>query len=131
LCVSGSGCKKRGYPPCANEINIQFVYCYVNDGIVKFLDYKDSNICKEHYLVAESLGVDSTKLYAPHPIGLLAHYRINPESLSPLYCEGICIKIKEPLFDLFWGMEKYFNFAENQCNLRKGIYENGNSNMLP
>lgn len=131
FCIAGSGCKKRGYPPCANNLNIDFVTCYLNDNIIsKFMDYKDSLICQEHYKAAEKLGLDTSKLYAPHPIGLITHYEINPEFLTPIYCEGVCIKIKEPLFDLFWGMERYANVAKIQWDLRKGIYENANSNLL-
>ena len=122
FCIGGSGCKKRGYPPCANEMNAEFVRCYNNNNILKFMDYKESKICQEHYQAAEKLGLNTDKLYVPHPLGLIGCSNLSPETKTPIFCEGVCIKIKEPLFDLFWGMERYFAMGDFQHNLRISMH---------
>jgi hypothetical protein len=123
FCIQGSGCKKRGYPPCAHELNMSVVICANNLSANKFLPRDKSKICNEHKTAAELLGLDTSKLYTPYPLMLIGCYKSNPEFLAPIFCEGICVKIKEPRFDVFWGMEDYFSVAVAQDNLRKKMYE--------
>ena len=118
FCIAGSGCKDRGLTPCAHEFNMEFVRCYNNDQIFKFMSYEESLMCKEHYDAAKKLGLDTEKLYAPHPIGAIAHYRCNPQHITPKNCTGTCIKIQEPRFNVFWGMESYFDMGDLQWSMK-------------
>ena len=130
FCINGSGCIKRGYIPCANSENIQTVNCYYEEpAITKFLKFNESEIATDFLYETDNLGISREGLYVPHPIMFIGHHKLNPETLTPKYCEGIVIKISEPRFDVFWGMDRFCNIAEWQWNLREIIQKNANPNL--
>jgi len=122
FCIRGNKCIERGFVTCV--FDLKFVSCVTLERIYqKIIKLDDSNMGKEYIEKARSLGIDEPigvdGLYVPHPFTSLCCSRRFPDTHTPEHCVGKCIKVIEPRFDIFWGMEYHFDAFDVQAELRK------------
>ena len=126
FCFAGGACVARGLPTCLIG-GKDALTCFFREPVVKdVLPFDESKLVKFQRYSAIQVGfTDLSDLLTIHPLAAIACKTISPQYLTPPRCIGAIIKDSEPRFDVFWGMEKFFKWAEFQHVVRENLIDAG------
>jgi len=120
FCYNGDGCTKRNIVPCV--FNDQNVACYNREwGILYVLPHDKSQMVAEYKQYAEAVNGVTEDLLIPHPLFCIGCHFVSPSTDMPPRCLGSVLKIKEPRFDVYWGMDRIKKFVLFANNVREDL----------